>query len=198
MSNESTPPPDGLQFDKAQFASGAALNCALCKTPIQDVFFQANGKTICAACEKGLKQSLQTSMSAAIPLSLGAGLVAGVAGFLLYWVVTVLTKAYWGIIAVAVGWMVGSAVRWGSKGMGGPVFQAIAVVITYLAIVCSYLPFLIPRRESLTVAVQSALKAPTEGIFSLLILGFAIYEAWSLNRRAEVQISGPFTVARPT
>ena len=39
------------------------------------------------------------------------------------------------LIAIVVGLFVGRAVRWGSGGRGGRLYQGLAVVLTYLAIV---------------------------------------------------------------
>ena len=60
------------------------------------------------------------------------------AGALGWGLVTQLTGYEIGLIAVAVGWLVGGAVRLGSKGLGGKPFQALAVALTYLAIVSHY------------------------------------------------------------
>ena len=203
MTNEPPKPPDsGLQFDKAEFSQGAALICAVCKTPIIGEFYQANGQPVCPTCQKGLRGSLQLPMGMAVARSLIAGLLAGAAGCFLWWLVTRISGASWGIIAVLVGWMVGYAVRWGSGAIGGPIFQGIAIAITYLSIVCSHLPWLIPRTENLVTALQIAITAPFNrgvgGILGLVILGFALYEAWSMNRAAPLQISGPYTAARPS
>jgi hypothetical protein len=203
MNNEPPKPPDsGLQFDKAEFAQGAALVCAVCKTPIVGEFYQANGQSICPTCAKGVKASTQLPIGLAVGRSVIAALVAGAAGGLVWWLVSNLTGAWWGIIAVLVGWMVGYAVRWGSGGIGGPLFQGIAMVITYLAIAGSYLPRLIPRTENLAEALRIAITAPLPSsagdILGVVILGFALYEAWSMNRATELQISGPYSAARPS
>lgn len=200
MSNEPPKLPDGgLQFDKAEFAKGSALVCAVCKTPITGEFYQANGQPICPACEKGVKASLQLPRGIAAARSVGAALVAGVAGYFLFIFVSMVIGGLWGITAIAVGWMVGYAVRWGSGGIGGPLFQGIAMAVAYLSIASSHLPWLL-RSNDVLPALQKAIVAPWErgGILTLVMLGFALYEAWSMNRAAPLQISGPYTAARPT
>ncbi len=50
-----------------------------------------------------------------------------------------------GIVALAVGWMVGKAIRHGSYGIGGRKQQVLAVALTYLAISMSVLPLVMFR-----------------------------------------------------
>jgi hypothetical protein len=193
-----TPPGDSLQFDRAEYA-GAALKCAVFGGSIQDQFYQANGQNICPACRE--KVSL---VGVPDPLAFGratgAGLAAGVGGFLLYWLLLHLFGLQIGLVAIAVGWMVGSAVRWGSRGTGGPPFQILAVAITYLSICSSYVERLLRYSDSLPSAIMRALAYPFEGgmsnIIVWLIIGFGLYEAWILNRKIQLQISGPFSTAK--
>ena len=72
--------------------------------------------------------------------ALGAGLGAAFIGSLVYFLVSALTGYEFGLIAIAVGWGVGMAVRWGSNGRGGKGYQVLAVALTYLAIVSAYIP----------------------------------------------------------
>jgi len=48
----------------------------------------------------------------------------------------------------------------------------------------------------LGVAFMAPFLAGFENIMGILILGFALYEAWKMNKRSELVISGPFPVAR--
>jgi hypothetical protein len=47
------------------------------------------------------------------------------------------------LVAILIGWMVGKAVRWGSGHRGGWRYQVIAMLLTYLSIVSTYVPQLI-------------------------------------------------------
>jgi hypothetical protein len=46
-----------------------------------------------------------------------------------------------------------------------------------------------------------ALAAPflqgAENLIGLLIIGFGLWQAWSLNKRADVAIEGPFALGAP-
>ena len=72
--------------------------------------------------------------------AVGAGLGAAFIGSLVYFLVSALTGYEFGLIAIAVGWGVGVAVRWGSNGRGGRRYQVLAAALTYLAIVSTYIP----------------------------------------------------------
>jgi len=167
--------------------------------------------------------------------ALGLGLLAMVGCSIAWYAVLKLTDSQWGILAVVVGLAVGTAVRKGSNGRGGWRYQALAIFLTYTAIVSSYVPFIIEgmREGSAEVASDSLVKAESEkaavveppraGAFALgivfllgllyatpflaglqnaigiLIIGFALYEAWKLNKKAELRITGPYQVgAGPT
>jgi hypothetical protein len=235
-----------LQFDRAQFVdpSAATLTCAACQQPIAHTYYEVNSQTTCADCRTKVEQAVAaTSGATGVVRALGAGIAAGVAGALLYYAVVALTGYQFGLIAIVVGLMVGGAVRWGSGGRGGPLFQAMAVVLTYFSIVGSYAPFVVqglreaatsqrasdgeatdaapspsssarPADGSDTVQVGAVsggdlalalllfagvvLIAPFLGGFSnilgLLILAFGLYEAWKMNKRVVLQVTGPFAI----
>jgi hypothetical protein len=142
----STSEPAGLQFERADFADGdgSTPTCRVCQRRIDGTYFEVNGLTACAGCRNGL---IRRYAGSAGPLGLvkaiGAGLGAGIGGALIYYAVLAITGYELGLIAVLVGFMVGTAVRWGSGGRGGASYQAIAVVITYVAIVGTYVPFIV-------------------------------------------------------
>jgi hypothetical protein len=78
-------------------------------------------------------------------LSLVLGFAAAVVGLVFYATFTIVTHFYVGYVALAVGWLVGSAVKFGSKGVGGPKYQIAAVLLTYAAISLAEVPILIAR-----------------------------------------------------
>ena len=81
--------------------------------------------------------------------ALGAGIAAGAAGFLVFWGIRAATGYEFALVAILVGWLVGAAVRWGSNQRGGLVYQLLGVVLTYFAIVSTYMPDIIGgMRES--------------------------------------------------
>jgi hypothetical protein len=228
-----TPP---IQFDRAEYAdtSVSAPACALCKKTLADSYFEVNGQTMCAECTGEVRQAHSgTPGTGGIVKAIGAGIGAGILGALLYYAVLALSGYEFGLIAIVVGLLVGRAVRWGSGGRGGRLYQGLAVVLTYLAIVSCYVPFIIQgfaeagtKQSSdaspgsatgqsgaaeahppatggqiafaLAVFVVIVLASPFLGGFSniigWLIIGFALYEAWKVNRRVQLEVTGPFAI----
>jgi len=72
--------------------------------------------------------------------ALGAGFAAAAAGSLVWFLIAKFAHLELGIIAIAVGFAVGCAVRWGTGGRGGWLYQLLAIALTYLSIVTSYMP----------------------------------------------------------
>lgn len=71
------------------------------------------------------------------------GTLAAIGGSLLYFAVAAMTGREFGLVAIAVGFMVGTAVRKGSGGRGGWAYQTLAIGLTYLAIVSTYVPLVV-------------------------------------------------------
>jgi hypothetical protein len=254
-----------LQFEAAEFVSpqASARTCAVCHKEIADTYFTANGKIVCGSCRAGLAQSL-TNRAGGTTRFLRAclfGLAAAVAGFLIYFAVGVLTGMELGLIAVLVGFMVGAAVRNGSRHRGGWLYQSLAIFLTYSAIASSYLgiglkQFLDEKKAAapaqpqagapalpqagapaqprvrapgkggpvqpkaklagppkqvkepgldplsfviaLVVVVGFVYAMPVVGNFQspmgLLIVGFALWEAWKFNKRPILRFEGPFQI----
>lgn len=196
-------PAEGLQFDRAEFAPGATLACTICKTPLQGEYFQVNGKNICPACRTKLEENFTGgSKVARFGKAAAAGVVAGFAGFVIYWAVRTFFHMELALIAIAVGWMVGRAIHWGANGRGGTFYQLMAVVITYVAICSSYVPMILsdesklPFLIKLPLAMIFALAVPwLEGpsnIIGWVIIAIGLYQAWVMNRKPQIQITGPY------
>ena len=229
---------DPIQFDKVEYAGAApSFNCASCAEPVESEYYEVNGAYVCPRCREQLEATRDDPGRFLLALLYGS--VAAIAGALLWWGVRTLTGYEIGLIAIVVGFMVGFAVKRGSKSRGGPRYQALAVFLTYTGVVFNYLPDLVqgiaessaepvaaaqsasaaapvssagslevtasPPVESaslgdivvaLAVVVGLVYAAPFlggfENIIGLLIIGFALFEAWRMNRRVELQVTGPF------
>jgi hypothetical protein len=177
--------------------------------------------------------------------ALGLGTAAAVLGAGVYFGIEALTGYEFGLVAIVVGLLVGSAVRKGSNGRGGWRYQALAMFLTYSAVVATDSSLVAqevtkqfraradsvkataglstalapgasarsdgtvqPGREApgalafvvgLAVLLALAYAAPILiGITSPLhfvIAGFALYEAWKLNRGVALRITGPYQAA---
>lgn len=195
---------DDLQFERAEFgAAPPARNCTGCHQPIAGQYFDVNGQPFCEACTASIRQAHGDSPGgAALRRALGAGLIAGAVGSSLYYLVAKISGYQVSIVFIAVGFLVGRAVRWATGGRGGLIYQALAVVLTYAAIAFSWVPFLVEREAGslgiLDVVMQtpSILSLPIviglDRPFSLVIVGIALWEAWKFTAPVEVAIAGPF------
>jgi hypothetical protein len=130
-------PGDELQFDQAEYATAAPAgpSCGVCKRPIDDAYFELNGKVVCATC----RHRIETALRGGSPLgraikALLLGSMAALAGAILYYAIVRVTHLNIGLVAIVVGFMVGAAVRKGSANRGGLFYQLLAVFLTYTAI----------------------------------------------------------------
>lgn len=249
--------PAAIDLDRAQFDqpdAATAPRCAFCQRALLGSYFDVNGHAACEACRHRVEQEYARGPGTrAFLKALAAGLGAAIGGFLLYWAIQEFTGYEFGLIAVVVGIAVGRAVRWGSRGRGGWVYQTMAIALTYMAISCSYLPGLFkawreehPRPAATASAATSAPVAGAEAqaaaappvesadraaagptakpgpgnlllglgallglaaalpflagaqnILGILILGFGVFEAWKINRRPKLRITGPLALQAP-
>ena len=232
------------QFERMEpRAEAAASACAACQRTIPDRYFEAGGKVFCPACKDAVQASL-TGGSGSVRLMKAAlfGSVAAAGSAAAWYGIVKLTGYELGIVAVVVGLLVGGAVRMGAERRGGWVYQALAVLLTYVAIATSYVPMVMeslreeaakesgrPRGDeplassaeaapaseaegavrveaanpvpALVFAVLFSLALPVlqvmdGGLIGVLIVGFALYEAWKVNKRQRVEFSGPFQLQR--
>jgi len=132
---------DALQFEKAEYAGDQPLTCGSCAHTITHVYHEMNGRLFCDRCRRKAEIAMNggSRFSRAVRASL-AGSGAAIVGSLVYFAVTKLTGYELSLVTILIGYLVGTAVRWGSNGRGGWAYQALAVVLTYLAIVSTYAP----------------------------------------------------------
>jgi hypothetical protein len=191
---------DGLQFDKAEFATAAAKSCAVCRKPIADAYFEAVGSILCANC--AARFAANAGSFPALSRAALWGAVVALGGTIVWYAITTLLHIELAIIAIAIGYAVGLAVRRGARGVGGWKYQALAMFLTYASIVSSYVPTIIRQLSEasaergpvtvFTYAFQAPFLGGANNLIGLLIIAIGLYEAWKLNRR--IPISGPFRV----
>jgi hypothetical protein len=133
---------ESLQFQKAEY-SDPRRKCVACSGIIERSYFQLSGQNICPTCaeQAGAKLSGPTNSKVMRGLLYGAG--AALACCICYAIITVLTGRQLALATIAVGYLIGRAVRTGSNGLGGRRCQIIAVVLTYVSITTAYIPLLI-------------------------------------------------------
>lgn len=198
------PGPGDLQFERAEFTQGGeGPLCAGCNRPAHE-YFQFQGHIYCAPCRQRIEHSLdrlERSANFGRAALYGAG--AAIAGAALYYAVLAVTGYEIGLVAVVVGLIVGKAVRKGSDSLGGWRYQALAMSLTYLSIVSSYVPGILrSHREidivsALALAIVSPLLAGFHNILGIVVIAIGLWEAWRFNRRVPMQFTGPFFANLP-
>jgi hypothetical protein len=236
-----------IQLDRADFAQPVATapQCDVCGNALMGSYFEINGKMACESCRHEVEAVFQRRGGAGGFFKAAlAGFGAAVAGSILYFAVREATGYEIGLIAILVGWGVGKSVHWGSRGKGGGLYQTLAVFLTYMAIVSTYLPAVFeaigqqagkrdkaavtapaqprgaatpaasgpaprPAKAAEPISFGDALLglgaifllvaaipflAGAKNLIGILIIAFGLWEAWKINRRTSLAISGPFQV----
>lgn len=240
-----------IQFDKAEIGAGDAAphECGICSTPLRGHYYQVGNHATCERCRYEVEAALEKRGGAAgFFRALAFGLGGGIAGAAVYYAVLALFNLEISLLSILVGWLVGTGVHKGSRGKGGWVYQTLAVGLTYLCIVSTYVPMILkaigeqagkeksaasapaPRQGGgavatapggnrpaghaapsgakeanagdlflaagllLAIAAAAPFLQGARSLLGLLIIGIGLYQAWTLNRRREVVIAGPFRI----
>jgi hypothetical protein len=136
----SIPPATPLQFEHEEVDAPQAADCSQCRQRIASVYYETAGNLLCERCKFERESAPMGGSLGRFSRASLAGLGAAIAGSLLYFAVRELTGYEFGLIAIVVGIAVGKAVHWGSKGRGGWRYQTLAIALTYLSIVATYVP----------------------------------------------------------
>ncbi len=183
MTEPATPadPSAPLTFDRVQLAAGATAAvpvCARCRTPITSMYYETHGQLVCSDCQDHFsKRDMAGRGTGPFSRAVLFGLGAAIAGAVLYYAVREATGLEIGLIAIAVGWMVGRAIQKATGGVGGRRYQILAVALTYLAMTSTYIPMLVTSikndrpsanstasTRSTTDSTTAAATPPTSGI----------------------------------
>lgn len=203
---------DTPQFATAEYATNdSTAKCAACQQPIGGSYFQIKGASVCAPCTEGIRAKTPPDSHAAFARSLLFGTAGAVIGLALYVAFALATGLIIGWVSLAVGYIVGKAMRMGSRGVGGRRYQAVAVLLTYFAVSMSAVPIAIYQtgrlHDGLTanamarlawLAIASPileLRDPMSGLIGLVILFVGIRFAWRFTAGQTFNISGPFALA---
>jgi hypothetical protein len=132
--------------------------------------------------------------------ALAFGAIGAAVGAGIYYAILALTGYELGLVAIVVGWLVGRGVSLGANHRGGWLYQAMAVFLTYTAIVSTYVPLIAkegvegPLPLLFIVAYAVPFLAGLGNLIGIAIIGFALYQAWSMNKRLTIAFTGPYTV----
>lgn len=131
------------QFSTAEYSESSSGNCIGCKQPITARYYTVNSKGVCESCGQQLERRFPKDSHAAYMRALLFGVGAAIIGMILYAAFTITTGFYIGYVSLAVGWLVGKAIMFGSKGIGGRRYQIAAVILTYAAVSIAAVPIAI-------------------------------------------------------
>src|SRR5256885_3831175 len=119
----STTPP---QFGTAEYKGATSgETCRACKQTITGEYYRVNGVQACAACVGKVKEQMPKDTHAAFMRGMLFGVGGAIAGLIVYSVFGIVTGIVIGYVSLAVGWLVGKAIRLGSKGVGGRRYQIV-------------------------------------------------------------------------
>jgi len=212
------------QFATAEFAPNSpTMTCAACQRPITGAYFQINGVNACPECTRKIQAQTPTDSHPTFIRALAFGVAGALAGFALYVIFALVTGLVIGFVSLAVGFIVGKAMSFGSRGVGGRRYQVAAALLTYLAVSMSAVPIAIHQMREHRAQIQSSetaapasapinipkaigvlallgiaspfldLQDPAHGLIGLVILFVGIRFAWRFTAGRTVAVSGPHT-----
>jgi hypothetical protein len=200
----------GGQTIVAEPATVAPLpRCVVCKQAIRDTYFAIRDKILCPACCERIKAPPTEHVASRWIKAGVSGLVIGLAGALVWFIIRRAAHTEIGLVAVAIGILIGKAVRKGSGGRGGPVYQVMAVLLTYFCITANYIPDVVEAHMQyrpgvpitpeiagriVWVAIQVPFLEGASNVLGLLIIGIGLWQAWKITRRIDLPITGPYQV----
>lgn len=170
----------------------AGTPCGRCGASIRGKYFVANGHVVCSKC----RERLQGTIAGALRLGAGAAVLSAA----VYYAIWALWQLNFVLIAVIAGIAIGLAVRRGAQGNRATRFRFLALGLTYLCVVSTYLPPLLelPDVHSPLMAALRASYLPflmlvrLKNPVTLLLLGFGLHEAWKLSAPNVLNVDGPF------
>jgi len=129
------------QFGTAEYksASGPDL-CKSCQQQLSGSYYRINGLLACESCTRKLREQTPKDTHSAYVRGIVFGVGGAIAGLILYSAFGIITGIEIGYVALAVGWLVGTAIKKGSNGIGGRRYQIVAVALTYAAVSMSAVP----------------------------------------------------------
>lgn len=151
------------QFGTAEYASSGE-SCKSCKQSISGSYYRINGMMACQRCADQVKAQIPKDSHTAYGRAIALGIGAAILGFVLFAGFVIITGISLGYISLAVGFLIGKAMKMGSGGLGGRRYQIAAAVLTYAAVSMAAIPIYIHYANKAKVAhashAQSGVAAP--------------------------------------
>jgi hypothetical protein len=145
------------QFATAEYSAqpGAAI-CKSCGKTITAASYRVNGVPVCGQCAQCIKDQMPVDSHSAFVRGTCFGVGGAILGLALYVGFALATGWIVGFVSLAVGYIVGKAIVFGSGGVGGRRYQVAAVLLTYIAVSMAAVPIAISQQMKQKSAQQSA------------------------------------------
>lgn len=192
--------------------ASTGTTCARChKTLTANDRVEASGRVFCRSCNEALRFELRRSVDAMstdvnYPKAVAGAVLGGILGALAWWGFTVLTQIAFGLVAVAIGFLVGhGAMRFaGGKRTVGLQVLAVAVAVvcfivaTYLVNMTFINQHLASRGEAWRVPfpppnlpIFYRVVATGFGVMDVVFLAIVMWEAWIIPRPVKLAEATP-------
>ena len=151
------------QFGTAKYKSASGPDrCKSCNQELAGNYFRINGLLACEKCASQLQAQAPKDTHSAFVRGIIFGTGGAIVGLALYAAFEIATGLIIGYIALAVGWLVGTAIKKGSGGIGGRRYQIAAVALTYAAVSLAAIPVGIAQIIKARKATPNAVTAPAQ------------------------------------
>ena len=146
------------QFATAEYSvqPGGAI-CKSCGKSIAGGYYRVNDVPVCGNCAQRIKDQIPLDSHSAFVRGISFGVGGAILGFALYVGFALATGWIVGFVSLAVGYIVGKAIVFGSGGVGGGRrYQVAAVLLTYIAVSTAAVPIAISQQIKQKNAQQQA------------------------------------------
>lgn len=137
---------DTPQFQKVEYAGAHTPDsCKICGRPVGATYFRVNGTVACESCATQAKSAVPSDRRSNFTRGLIFGIGGAILGLIIYSTFSIATGIEIGYVSLAVGFIVGKAIKMGSKGYGGAHYQVAAAILTYAAVSIAAVPIAISQ-----------------------------------------------------
>jgi predicted lipid-binding transport protein (Tim44 family) len=134
------------QFSTAEYTGKPGTDtCKSCQQTISGEYYRISGALACANCADQLKRQIPKDSHSAFVRGILFGVGGAILGLILYSAFGIITGLVIGYISLAVGYIVGRAIKMGSGGIGGRRYQIAAVILTYAAVSIAAIPIYVSQ-----------------------------------------------------
>lgn len=153
------------QFGTAEYAGVPdSERCQFCHQQIGTRYYRVNNAMACAGCAEQARFSLPSDSGSKYMRGLLFGIGGAILGLIIYATFEIATGWIIGYVSLAVGYIVGKAIKMGSRGAGGRKYQITAAALTYAAVSLAAVPVAISMysKTHVSTPVQHVQQQPDD------------------------------------